>query len=145
MDSDWLICDRANLCLLYEIFIAGLCALGKLFSFFCLIDTCRYVAFTRVLSRFVVFGLSVDVPPAVCSDHDDDTKKKEEKKRAVKSLIEKIPTSKEELFSYTVDWDGVDSVSRGLSRQEDRSGGGACSGLGFVQVSSGGLKMLCCS
>ncbi|XP_043212853.1 RNA-binding protein 25-like isoform X2 [Amphibalanus amphitrite] len=43
-------------------------------------------------------------------DHDDDTKKKEEKKRAVKSLIEKIPTSKEELFSYTVDWDAVDST-----------------------------------
>ena len=45
------------------------------------------------------------------ADHDEDSKKKEEKKRAVKSLIEKIPTGKEELFNYTVDWDAVDSVS----------------------------------
>lgn len=35
----------------------------------------------------------------------------DEKKKHIKSLIEKIPTQKAELFSYPVDWSIVDSVS----------------------------------
>lgn len=34
----------------------------------------------------------------------------EEKKKQVKSLIERIPTTKEELFRYKIDWDMVDST-----------------------------------
>lgn len=35
----------------------------------------------------------------------------EEKRRQIKNLIDKIPTSKNELFNYTFDWDLLDSVS----------------------------------
>lgn len=35
----------------------------------------------------------------------------EEKRKHIKSLIEKIPTAKPELFSYPLDWSMVDSVS----------------------------------
>lgn len=34
----------------------------------------------------------------------------EEKRKHIKSLIEKIPTAKPELFSYPLDWTMVDSV-----------------------------------
>lgn len=34
----------------------------------------------------------------------------EEKRKHIKSLIEKIPTGKTELFSYPLDWSAVDSV-----------------------------------
>lgn len=34
----------------------------------------------------------------------------EEKRRHIKSLIEKIPTAKTELFSYPLDWSIVDTV-----------------------------------
>lgn len=36
----------------------------------------------------------------------------EEKRKHIKSLIEKIPTAKPELFSYPLDWSMVDSVRR---------------------------------
>ena len=34
----------------------------------------------------------------------------EEKRKTIKNLIEKIPTAKEELFNYKVDWNIVDEV-----------------------------------
>lgn len=40
----------------------------------------------------------------------------EEKRRHIKSLIEKIPTAKNELFSYPLDWATVDSVRRTVTR-----------------------------
>lgn len=40
----------------------------------------------------------------------------EEKRKHIKSLIEKIPTGKPELFSYPLDWSMVDSVS-GLAQR----------------------------
>lgn len=36
----------------------------------------------------------------------------EEKRKCIKMLIEKIPTAKEELFAYQLDWNMVDTVSR---------------------------------
>lgn len=36
----------------------------------------------------------------------------EEKRKHIKSLIEKIPTEKPELFSYSLDWTMVDTVRR---------------------------------
>lgn len=38
----------------------------------------------------------------------------EEKRKHIKSLIEKIPTAKPELFAYPLDWSIVDSVSSTL-------------------------------
>lgn len=35
----------------------------------------------------------------------------EEKRKHIKSLIEKIPTAKPELFAYPLDWSIVDTVS----------------------------------
>ena len=35
----------------------------------------------------------------------------EEKRKHIKSLIEKIPTARPELFTYPLDWSMVDSVS----------------------------------
>ena len=35
----------------------------------------------------------------------------EEKRRCIKNLIERIPTAKEELFAFPLDWAMVDSVS----------------------------------
>ncbi len=35
----------------------------------------------------------------------------EEKRKCIKNLIEKIPTAKEELFAYGLDWSMVDVVS----------------------------------
>jgi RNA-binding protein 25 len=35
----------------------------------------------------------------------------EEKRKCIKNLIERIPTAKEELFAYSLDWTMVDSVS----------------------------------
>ena len=35
----------------------------------------------------------------------------EEKRRQIKTLIDKIPTSKNELFSYNIEWDLLDNVS----------------------------------
>ena len=35
----------------------------------------------------------------------------EDKKRIIKSLIERIPTAKDELFAYSLDWSVVDLVS----------------------------------
>ncbi len=39
-----------------------------------------------------------------------DDKSQEEKKKNIKALIEKIPTDKDALFDYQVDWDKVDTV-----------------------------------
>lgn len=36
----------------------------------------------------------------------------EEKRRQIKNLIDKIPTSKEELFNYSIEWDHLDNVSK---------------------------------
>lgn len=40
----------------------------------------------------------------------------EEKRKHIKSLIEKIPTARPELFSYPLDWTMVDSVKTDYSR-----------------------------
>lgn len=40
----------------------------------------------------------------------------EEKRKSIKSLIEKIPTEKKELFAYQLDWSVVDNVSEALSK-----------------------------
>ena len=37
-------------------------------------------------------------------------KSAEQKKKNIKSLIERIPTAKNELFAYTLDWECVDQV-----------------------------------
>ena len=47
---------------------------------------------------------------------DEETSKEEsdeaeDKKRTIKSLIERIPTAKDELFAYSLDWSEVDQVS----------------------------------
>ena len=44
----------------------------------------------------------------------DESDEAEDKKRIIKSLIERIPTAKEELFAYSLDWSIVDQV--GVSR-----------------------------
>lgn len=41
----------------------------------------------------------------------DETDEAEDKKRIIKSLIERIPTAKDELFAYSLDWTIVDQVS----------------------------------
>jgi len=35
----------------------------------------------------------------------------EEKRKSIKNLIERIPTAKDELFAYELDWNMVDAVS----------------------------------
>ncbi|CAG9837817.1 unnamed protein product [Diabrotica balteata] len=40
----------------------------------------------------------------------EETKSQEEKRRNIKSLIERIPTEKEALFAYHLDWSAIDSV-----------------------------------
>ena len=51
------------------------------------------------------------------SDFGDEPKKKkeekipEDKKKHIKSLIEKIPTDKADLFAHEIDWDMLDNVS----------------------------------
>jgi len=50
------------------------------------------------------------------SDYGDSKIKKEEKvledkKKHVKSLIDRIPTEKDALFAYEIDWSMVDNVS----------------------------------
>ena len=37
-------------------------------------------------------------------------KSAEQKKKSIKSLIERIPTAKNELFGYALDWECVDQV-----------------------------------
>lgn len=37
----------------------------------------------------------------------------EEKRKCIKNLIERIPTAKDELFAYKLDWSMVDPVSSG--------------------------------
>lgn len=41
----------------------------------------------------------------------DDSNEAEDKKRIIKSLIERIPTAKDELFAYSLDWTMIDQVS----------------------------------
>lgn len=40
----------------------------------------------------------------------DESDEAEDKKRIIKSLIERIPTAKDELFAYSLDWTIVDQV-----------------------------------
>jgi RNA-binding protein 25 len=40
-----------------------------------------------------------------------DEKSQEDKKKHIKSLIDRIPTDKEALFEFVIDWDMVDNVS----------------------------------
>ena len=42
----------------------------------------------------------------------------EDKRKNIKSLIDKIPTSKEELFAYPIDASLVDSVSRTVNSND---------------------------
>lgn len=41
---------------------------------------------------------------------DEQNKIAEEKRKHIKSLIEKIPTEKQALFGYELDWSAVDNV-----------------------------------
>jgi len=52
-------------------------------------------------------------------DYEDEEAKKrkedkipEDKKKHIKALIEKIPTDKEALFLYEIDWEMVDNVKK---------------------------------
>jgi hypothetical protein len=38
-------------------------------------------------------------------------KNPEEKKKSIKALIDKIPTDKDALFAYEIDWEMVDTVN----------------------------------
>lgn len=40
----------------------------------------------------------------------DESKSQEEKRKNIKSLIEKIPTEKDALFTYHLDWSAIDNV-----------------------------------
>ena len=42
----------------------------------------------------------------------------EEKRKCIKHLIDSIPTIKEELFDYKLDWDMVDTVCRDEGRRQ---------------------------
>ncbi len=39
----------------------------------------------------------------------------EEKRKCIKNLIERIPTAKDDLFSYPLDWNMVDAVSSSVT------------------------------
>jgi len=49
-------------------------------------------------------------PPAVSNAHTISTQLQEEKRQAVRKLIENIPTKKEDLFAYPLDWSLLDAV-----------------------------------
>lgn len=42
---------------------------------------------------------------------EENTKSQEEKRKHIKSLIDKIPTDKNALFGYQLDWAVIDNVS----------------------------------
>lgn len=42
---------------------------------------------------------------------EESTKSQEEKRKHIKSLIDKIPTDKNALFGYQLDWAVIDNVS----------------------------------
>ena len=52
-------------------------------------------------------------------DYDEDKKEEkksqDEKRKHIKSIIDRIPTAKEDIFKYPIDWDVVDNVSPRLS------------------------------
>jgi RNA-binding protein 25 len=43
-------------------------------------------------------------------DGSSNSKNPEEKKKNIKALIDKIPTEKDALFAYEIDWEMVDTV-----------------------------------
>lgn len=45
----------------------------------------------------------------------------EDKRKAIKTLIEKIPTSKDELFAYAISWSHVDAVSIEIKSNNKRN------------------------
>ena len=47
--------------------------------------------------------------PPPSTDTKKDNKSADEKRKHIKSLIEKIPTDKNDLFAYSIDWDLVDN------------------------------------
>merc|ERR1711971_629771 len=49
------------------------------------------------------------LPPPPSTDAKKDNKSADEKRKHIKSLIEKIPTDKNDLFAYSIDWDLVDN------------------------------------
>ena len=49
------------------------------------------------------------LPPPTTTDTKKDGKSADEKRKHIKSLIEKIPTDKNDLFAYNIDWDLVDN------------------------------------
>jgi len=53
--------------------------------------------------RAAISGRMAPVAPAASA---------EEKRKSIKNLIEKIPTAKDDLFAYPLDWTMVDSVSQ---------------------------------
>ncbi len=51
-----------------------------------------------------------DGKPEENSKKDDAARSQEEKRRHIKSIIDKIPTGKNDLFSYKLDWNEIDNV-----------------------------------
>ena len=49
------------------------------------------------------------LPPPTTDSKKDNNKSADEKRKHIKSLIEKIPTDKIDLFAYNIDWDLVDN------------------------------------
>lgn len=49
------------------------------------------------------------LPPPTSTDSKKDNKSADEKRKHIKTLIEKIPTDKTDLFAYNIDWDLVDN------------------------------------
>lgn len=47
---------------------------------------------------------------------EESTKSQEEKRKNIKSLIDKIPTDKNALFGYQLDWAVIDNVSPFIGR-----------------------------
>lgn len=54
---------------------------------------------------------SKSIPP-VSNSNSNSAQLQEEKRQAVRKIIESIPTKKEDLFSYSLDWSLLDSVRR---------------------------------
>lgn len=50
--------------------------------------------------------------PPVSNSNSNSAQLQEEKRQAVRKIIESIPTKKEDLFSYSLDWSLLDSVRR---------------------------------
>lgn len=60
--------------------------------------------------RFILLDYNEDKKKVKEDKKEDIAKAQEEKRKHIKSLIDRIPTDRDELFSYNLDWAAVDSV-----------------------------------